>query len=95
MGESHCLVALWSLHARFSSALFHTLKCQSICNGHSAHTESACAVQVEEKFLSVVQPFLKQHAHLKLPPDAPSTYSLYLWATAVASAYSFTIGDDR
>jgi len=57
--------------------------------------ESASAVQVEENFLSVVQAFLKQHAHLKLPPDAPSTYSLYLWATAVASAYSFTIGDDR
>ncbi|BDA47006.1 probable N-lysine methyltransferase setd6 at N-terminal half [Coccomyxa sp. Obi] len=57
------------------------------------YVEAPC--QIERKFREVVQPFLQRNAHLKLPHNAPSTYSLYLWATAVVSAYSFTIGDDR
>ena len=55
----------------------------------------AWVLQVEEKFRTVVQPFLKSNARLGLPHDAASTHSLYLWATAMVSAYSFTIGDDR
>lgn len=43
----------------------------------------------------MVQPFLQCNPHLKLPHDAPSTHSLYMWATAVVSAYSFTVGDDK
>ncbi|EIE21805.1 SET domain-containing protein, partial [Coccomyxa subellipsoidea C-169] len=47
------------------------------------------------KFNSVVLPFLQSNAHLKLPHNAASTRRLYVWATAMVSAYSFTIGEDR
>ncbi len=56
---------------------------------------TSCAVaQVQERYARIVQPFLRAHPQQGLPPDAPSTHAAYRWATAVVSAYSFTLGDD-
>jgi hypothetical protein len=51
--------------------------------------------KVEELYDEVIAPFLKRCPQLGLAPGSPDTHSLYLWATAVVSAYSFTVGDDR
>ena len=57
----------------------------------------AFVVQVAQRYASTVAPFLKscpQTADI-LPPGDVGTQALYLWATAMISSYSFTIGDDR
>lgn len=52
------------------------------------------AAQVRERYDRAVAPFLRARPQRGLPPGEPATYAAYLWATAVVSAYSFTIGDD-
>ena len=44
-------------------------------------------------FDRVVHPFLERHPQPGLQADM--AYSVYLWALAIVSAYSFTIGADK
>eukprot|EP00891_Asterochloris_glomerata_P007744 jgi/Astpho2/7744/fgenesh1_pg.00116_%23_12_t len=52
--------------------------------------------QVKEKFEEVIAPFLQQYASaVPWPPSRSQSWQLYLWATAVVSAYAFMLGDDQ
>lgn len=50
--------------------------------------------RMDHHWKKVVRPFLIRHPDLGILPDQASR-NLYRWATAVISAYSFTLGDDR
>ena len=54
-------------------------------------------LQVAQRYAATVAPFLKSCTRTAdvLPPSNMSTQALYLWATAIISSYSFTIGSDR
>ena len=72
---------------------------------HSEYQEQASRLdsrgnilkQVAQRYASTVAPFLRSRLRTAdvLPPSDVSTQALYLWATAIISSYSFTIGDDR
>ena len=55
------------------------------------------AEQVAERYADTVGPFLRSCARTAdaLPPGDIGTQALYLWATAVITSYSFTVGSDR
>ena len=54
-------------------------------------------LQVAQRYAATVAPFLASCPRTAdvLPPSDESTQALYLWATAIISSYSFTIGSDR
>lgn len=49
--------------------------------------------QVDFWFSKIVKPFTKQHPHLMFPTGRDMK-SIYMWASAVVSGYSFTLGED-
>ena len=54
--------------------------------------------QVDEIERDVVLPFMAQHPEHFRSPGAgreAGLHALYRWATAVVSAYSFELGDDK
>ena len=54
-------------------------------------------LQVAQRYAAIVAPFLKScpRTAVLLPPGNESTQALYMWATAIISSYSFSVGDDR
>ena len=52
-------------------------------------------IQVEDYYSTIVLPFMKNHFVAGFPRDTQQQHQLYLWATAVVSAYSFTLGEDK
>ena len=52
-------------------------------------------LQVEKQFRKVVLPFINTQKSSKWPASEQQKYDLYRWATAVVSAYSFTLGEDK
>ena len=52
-------------------------------------------LQVQKLYSAHVLPFLLKHSISHLPEDADQRYQLYLWATAVVSGYSFSLGEDK
>ena len=52
-------------------------------------------VQVEDHYSTIVLPFMKNHFVAGFPRETQQQHQLYLWATAVVSAYSFTLGEDK
>ena len=56
---------------------------------------SFLSVQVDKQYHQVVAPFFKEHPVAGWPTDSEQQFRLYTWATAVVSAYSFTLGEDR
>ena len=98
LGAKLCLAATWSHPARCPTpaAGLHA-GCAFPPSCHPLHhvyhdTSGYHAAQVRERFDRHVAPFLHGHPQQGLPPGALATYAAYMWATAVVSAYSFTIG---
>ena len=57
-------------------------------------TGCCCLLQVKGQFDKVIAPFLGQHASaVPWPPGRSQRWQLYLWATAVVSAYAFKLGE--
>ena len=52
-------------------------------------------LQVQKLYNAHVLPFMLQHSITHLTEDADQRYQLYLWATAVVSGYSFSLGEDK
>ena len=61
----------------------------------SDRVQAGFLLQVEEQFKGVVLPFIHRQKRLKWPEHEQQQYALYRWATAVVSAYSFTLGEDK
>jgi hypothetical protein len=49
---------------------------------------------VEQHWKEVVRPFLRANPHCGVRGNREG-WRLYMWATAIVSAYSFTVGDDK
>jgi hypothetical protein len=57
-------------------------------------TTCATCLQVEEHWQRIAVPFIQGHPR-RFGASPAALHGLYLWATAIVSAYSFTLGDDE